>query len=296
MKALPRNASEIQGRRAARWYRESTAGQFDAFGPDAQRDQQDRAIALHGLIDSGLEWSVAASGWKTAWQTPAWQAMLEAARSGTFDILVVGHASRFLRNLKQTLDVVEDHLRPAGVAVLFADERILSSDPDQWDQFVREAHEAESFSRKLSKRVGEGYASKRRRLGVPGGNRPPFGYLRIRTDAANPRSPQQLDVDPENAPLVRRAFELSASGLTDREVAAALDLKVTHLREILKNPVYVGRLRTGEPSGGPALIPIELWDQSVVVRARYARRNRGPAHSGRTRSQRSLFAPHVVVV
>ena len=44
------------------------------------------------------------------------------------DVLVVGYVSRFLRNLKQTLDVVEDQLKPAGVAILFADERILSSD------------------------------------------------------------------------------------------------------------------------------------------------------------------------
>jgi len=54
--------------------------------------------------------------------------MLASARSGAFDVLVVGYASRFLRNLKQTLIAVEDHLQPAGVVVLFADERLLSSD------------------------------------------------------------------------------------------------------------------------------------------------------------------------
>ena len=58
-------------------------------------------------------------------------------------------SSRFLRNLKQTLIAVEDHLHTAGVVVLFADERLLSSDPGSWDQFIREAHEAEAYSRKL---------------------------------------------------------------------------------------------------------------------------------------------------
>ena len=33
------------------------------------------------------------------------------------------------------------HERPAGVVVLFADERLLSSDPDHWSQFVRETQE-----------------------------------------------------------------------------------------------------------------------------------------------------------
>ena len=63
------------------------------------------------LIESpGLEWSVAASGWKSAWQTNEWQAMLAAARASAFEVLVVGYASRFLRNLKQALIAVEDHL------------------------------------------------------------------------------------------------------------------------------------------------------------------------------------------
>jgi len=41
---LPRELEDLQGMRAARWFRESTAGQWDDFGPDAQREQQDRAI------------------------------------------------------------------------------------------------------------------------------------------------------------------------------------------------------------------------------------------------------------
>ena len=49
--------------------------------------------------------------------------------------------------------------------------------------------------------------------------------------------------------------------MTDREVAVAVDLKLTHVRESLKNPVYLGRLRTGEDSGGPPLVTRELWDR-----------------------------------
>jgi Resolvase, N terminal domain len=145
-RCLPASLEDLTGLRAARWFRESTAGQYDNFGPDAQREQQDRALSRYGLLDGGLEWSVASSGWKSAWQTPTWQAMIAAAESGAFDILVVGYVSRFLRNLKQTLIAVEDHLQKAGIAVLFADERLLTSDPNQWDQFVREAHEAEAYS------------------------------------------------------------------------------------------------------------------------------------------------------
>ncbi len=128
-RSLPRSLDDVSGMRAARWFRESTAGQWDNFGPDAQREQQDRAIDKYGLLDAGLEWSVASSGWTSAWRTATWDAMVSAAKAGAFDVLVVGYVSRFLRNLKQTLIAVEDHLHAAGVVVLFADERLLSSDP-----------------------------------------------------------------------------------------------------------------------------------------------------------------------
>jgi Resolvase, N terminal domain len=129
--------------------------------------------------------------------------MMAAAVNGEFDVLVAGYASRFMRNLHETLNAVNDHLHPAGVVVLFADESLLSSDPNHWDQFIREALEAESFSRKLSKRVHEGYAAKRRRTGVPGGNRAPLGTIRE-------GRPSRLLIDEEKLLLVRRAYDLSA--------------------------------------------------------------------------------------
>jgi hypothetical protein len=107
------------------------------------------------MSDSSLRWFVADSGWKRVWLTDAWQAMMASAEAQDFDVLVVAYASRFTRNLKQSLVAVEDRLHPAGVSVLFADERVLSSDRDHWYRFVQEATEAESYSRKLSKRVAE---------------------------------------------------------------------------------------------------------------------------------------------
>ena len=266
-RSLPASLDQVGGLRAARWFRESTAGQCDNFGPDAQREQQDRAIARYGLADSGLEWSVASSGWTSAWRTPTWEAMVASAQAGAFDVLVVGYVSRFLRNLKQTLIAVEDHLHAAGVVVLFADERLLSSDPSNWDQFVREAHEAEAYSRKLSKRVGEGYAAKRRRLGVPGGNRAPFGIIRE-------GKPSTLRIDEAKVATVRRAYELAAVGQTDWEVAAATGLAKTHVGELLTNPIYAGRLRTGEPAGIAPIVEPALW--SKVQSMRELRRTRTP--------------------
>lgn len=78
MTRLPRDLDELRGLRVARWVRESTGGQYDTFGPEAQREQQDRAIERYGLADTGLAWSVAHSG-RTVDRTPAWAEMIAAA-------------------------------------------------------------------------------------------------------------------------------------------------------------------------------------------------------------------------
>ena len=126
---LPPDLDHVAGLRVARWLRESTPGQMEQFGPAAQTRLIDEAVARYGLRDTGIGWTVAASGWKQAWLTREWAEMLDAARSGAIDIIATAYVSRFLRNLKQTLIAVEDQLHVAGVAVFFIDERILNPDP-----------------------------------------------------------------------------------------------------------------------------------------------------------------------
>ncbi len=61
-------------------------------------------------------------------------------------VLVVPYFSRFMRNVKQAL-IFRDEMHARGAVVYVCDERILSSDERGWDEWVREAHEAEAFSR-----------------------------------------------------------------------------------------------------------------------------------------------------
>ncbi len=265
MKTLPAKPDALRGLRAAAWVRESTAGQYDNFGPDAQREQIARAVERHGLAATGIEWLVSHSG-RTVASTREWHDMLERAGQD-YDVLVVGYASRFARDARTAFNARHD-LHARGAALLFADERLLSSDDESWDYWAKEAVEAESYSRRLSRRVREGLEAKRRRLGTPGGNRPPVGFRRE-------GRPPVLVVDPERMALVRTTFELSASGMLDREIAGRVGLKLTHLREILTNPVYRGRLHRGELAATGAAIDPELWDRVQLVRGRFKRRHPG---------------------
>ena len=265
-KRLPSTLAAVEGLRAAKWVRVSTVGQTEQFGPDAQLDQIDRAVERYGLADTGIVWNTAHSGRSIA-KTPEWRDML--ARAGKdYDVLVVGYSSRFSRDLRVTVNACYD-MHEAGAAILFADERLLSSDEEHWERWAREAVEAEAYSRKMGRRIGEGYGAKRRRFGIPGGNRPPYGFERT-TDR-----PQRLVIDPDRMATVRRAFILSAAGRTDGQIAETLSLKKAHVAEILTNPVYKGTLRTGEQSAGGVAIDPTLWDRVQERRAVYAHREHG---------------------
>src|SRR3972149_2172619 len=134
-RALPRSLEDLRGRRAARWIRESTAGQADNFGPDAQAEQQTRATERWGLVDTG-----------------------GAGEDG--EVLVVGYVSRFARDLRTAVNARHD-LHARGAVILFADERVLSSDEDEWERWARGAVEAEAYSRRRAKRNRGGDARAR---------------------------------------------------------------------------------------------------------------------------------------
>lgn len=264
MTSLPRSLDELHDKRVARWIRESTAGQVDRFGPDSQRELQDRAIAQYGLLDTGIAWSVAHSGYRrrdpngnaVIASTAQWSEMLAGAGKA-WDVLLVGYVSRFARDAEILL-ATRRAIHRAGAAIFFADDRILSSDEDQWEAFAREAVEAEAYSRRLGKRISQGYAAKRRRHADPGGH-PPFGFRRAGAD-------HLLEPDPERSGLVRQAFELAAARRTDREVAAETGIPVFTIRGMLRSPLYAGRLRDGSAATWSPVVEPELWQRVQAIR------------------------------
>ena len=67
---------------------------------------------------------------------------------------------------------------------------------------------------------------------------------------------------------------LAATGSTDWEVATQTGLAKTHVGELLTNPIYAGRLRTGEAAGIAPIVDPALW--STVQSMRERRRTRTP--------------------
>lgn len=259
--------------RAARWVRESTEGQYDRFGPDAQRELADRAIEANGWLDTGIAWQVAHSG-GTVHESAEWRDMLTRA-GHDYDVLVVGYASRFARNVEEFARAVR-LLREAGASVYFADERLHTADEQHWDWWMREAVEAESYRRRLARRIREGYAAKYRRFADPGGN-PPYGFRRRR------EPPYLMEPDPET---IDRAVEVFRRYATDTistdALAVEMGLGYEQVQNILNNPIYNGWACRGRPVKGkpywdervPAAwrsnppVPDWLWEQVQAIKAR----------------------------
>ncbi len=278
---LARDVSELRGRRAARWIRESTPGQLDRWGPPSQRRMQDSAIEELGLIDTELTWTVGRSGWSgpdsmddpPATRTPEFRAMLAAAETGGFDVLLVGYTARYMRDLALAL-TYRRWFHRQGVVVYICDDRILTSNAVDWERFVDKCKAAEINSREQSRNVRAGYAAKRETHRDPGGH-PPFGFRRVGLAKV-------VEVDPEHIGTASRAYELAASGLTDREVAGRLGIGLYTVRGILTSPLYVGRLRDGAPANWPPVVAPETWNLVQDLRAGRNRRSPGRPETRRT--------------
>lgn len=273
--SLPGRPAELRGLRAARWIRESSGRQLDKYGPTAQRAMQDRSIAEFGLLDTGLAWTVAKSGWSgpdsmrepPATTTPEFRAMLAAAERGEYDVLVVGYTSRFIRDLALALHYRRFFHR-AGVVIYLCDDRILTSSDEDWERFVDKAKAAEVSSRDQSKNVRSGYAGKKARDNDPGGH-PPFGFCRNDAKIVEP--------DPDTASVVRRIVDLSATGSTDRAIAAELALSLYVVRGVLTSSLYVGRLRDGTSANWGPLVELTTWNRAQALRATRATNAGRPA-------------------
>ena len=281
VRRLPRSLDDIRGLRVARWIRESTAGQYDRYGPASQREQQDRFIERHGLVDTGLVYQVAHSG-TTVWRSATMTEMLAEAKAGAFDLLLAGYSDRWQRNLRRTLELLEDGLHPAGVALVMCDRRILSSDPHDRDELVAESAAAERYTLRLAERVTDGYAAKFDRHDDQAGN-PPLGFRRL----AEP--PYTLEVDPATIHNAVALFERYAIGTVSIEqVGRETGLEPDRIRYILRNPLYNGWIRrhrgaaeTRRVAAWRANPPVsdELWARVEDVR-RSKTQGGGPRRSG----------------
>jgi len=204
----------------------------------------------------------------TNFDRPAVKRMIEDAKAGRINIIVVKDLSRFGRNYIE-IGQYTDYLFPTigcrFVALSNGVDTMTQGSGNDMMGFVNLFNEFHSrdTSRKV-RAVKKAYAEQGKFIAA----KTPLGYMR------NPTDHNSLAVDEVNAPLVRRIFDMRSSGMGYRKIAVTLnDEEIptpsdiyyarmgrenpncwrhcwndTTVKQILRNEVYIGNMVNGKSS------------------------------------------------
>ena len=257
---------------AVAYARYSSAGQRDVSIEQQLADI--RAFALREGFTLVHEYADhARSGFKNTSARTAFQTMMSAAESGTFDTLIVWKVDRFGRNREESA-VFKGRLRRFGVRVLYAMEPIPEGSAGVLLEGMLEAT-AEWYSRQLSENVTRGMTDNAHRC-LYNGTRI-LGYSR----GADGR----YALNPEEAAVVRHIFELYVSGFSTARICRQLNdrgVKTSRgcrwqpesLRRVISNERYTGVYIWGDiriPDGMPAIIDFSTFEEAQRMKKKTAR-------------------------
>ncbi len=138
---------------------------------------------------------------------PQFSEMIRKAEAGEYDLIVVREVSRFMRNAKLTLGLV-DELLNYGVEVYFVNDGIWSRNESDYFKLTIMAQYAEQESRKISERVFSGQAVAREN-GVLMGNGNILGYDLVKGKKSHQTT---YVINPEQAETVRTIYQMALRG------------------------------------------------------------------------------------
>ena len=259
-------------RTAVAYARYSSAGQRDVSIEQQLRDIRDFAkrsgfTIIHEYADH------AKSGFKNAKARTAFQTMMAAADSGSFDTVICWKVDRFGRNREESAQY-KGRLRRFGVKVLYAMEPIPEGSAGVLLEGMLEAT-AEWYSRQLSENVLRGMHDNAVKCLFNGTHT--YGYT------SDPEG--RYAIHPAEAAVVREIFALYRSGSSAARIAK--DLNARGLRtwrgnpfsaqgilKILSNERYIGVYIWGDirvPGGMPAIISEADFEEAQRMKKKTAR-------------------------
>jgi site-specific DNA recombinase len=246
------NSPIITKPRCALYARYSSHGQSPASIQDQLRKCREFATTQgwevaeeHVYIDEELSGAGA--------DRPGYTRLLEATsrRPLPFDVLLLDDTSRLSRNLGNTMNVI-DRLRFIGIRVVAVSQGI-DSQHEQADVVLTVHSLVDSlYIKELSKKTHRGLEG-RALQGLHTGGRC-FGYRNVTEGGC-----VHLQINDEEAAIVRRIFQMSEDGLSLKRIAKALNAEhipsprlrsgkshgtwcPTAIREMLRRDLYIGRI------------------------------------------------------
>lgn len=227
------------GQRAVAYVRVSAVmGREELQSPDLQMRRIRDLIDRRGLREVDVVQDIDVSG--RHFRRDGIQRLLEMARAGQIDVVVLYDLSRLGRNTGESLRVITE-LRDAGVSVASTVEQIDDTPEGQFmlGQFLGMA---QLYSDQIGRRWAE-TARWRAEQGRWHGSNPPLGYRLVKGTGLVP--------DPDVAPAMVEVFARYAAGHPISQIAADFNRgggrrrtnALIVLKRALANPVYIGKVR-----------------------------------------------------
>jgi site-specific DNA recombinase len=282
--------------RAALYARVSSEEQVEGYSIDAQRRafrqfcEARQWVSNREYIEEGKS-----AHTDDLRKRPVFKQAIDDAVAGQYDVLVVHKIDRFSRRLKVTLEYFEK-LGKAGVGFVSIQNDIDYSTPTGKFMLVMQGGLAELYSDNLSEETKKGW-HERRKQGLYCGTLP-FGAMKgedgvpILDITGRKSGVNGYEVAVQNYDGLKMAFELSAQGKSDREIAIILNTAGyrttgTHgprpfskdtVKDMLRNRFYIGYISDG--NGGwlkakhEPLINLALFEEAQRMR----QKNRTSTH------------------
>ena len=266
------NVPTCSPRTAVAYARYSSAGQRDVSIEQQLADI--RAFAAREGYTIVHEYADhARSGFKDVTARTAFQSMIAAAETGSYDTIIAWKVDRFGRNREDSA-IYKGKLRRFGVRVLYAMEPIPEGSAGVLLEGMLEAT-AEWYSRQLSENVTRGMTDNAHRC-LYNGTRI-LGYTRGQDG--------RYALQPEEAAVVRNIFDLYRAGFSAARICRQLNdqgLRTSRgklfapegLMRILTNERYTGVYIWGSikvPDGMPAIIEKSVFTEAQRMRTKTAR-------------------------
>ena len=259
-------------RTAVAYARYSSAGQRDVSIDQQLADirayaKREGYTIVHEYADH------ARSGFKNVSARTAFQSMMKAAESGSFDTILAWKVDRFGRNREDSA-IYKGKLRRFGVRVLYAMEPIPEGSAGVLLEGMLEAT-AEWYSRQLSENVTRGMMDNARRCLYNG--QAVLGYE---------RGPDgRYAIQPDQAAVVRNIFSLYCSGLSAASIAHQLNAQGVKtargfsftpqaVLRVIGNDRYIGVYVWGSvriPDGMPPIIERSVFEEAQRMKKKTAR-------------------------
>ena len=266
------NIPTCSPRTAVAYARYSSAGQRDVSIEQQLADirafaSREGYTIVHEYADH------ARSGFKDVSARTAFQSMISAAETGSYDTIIAWKVDRFGRNREDSA-IYKGKLRRFGVRVLYAMEPIPDGSAGVLLEGMLEAT-AEWYSRQLSENVTRGMTDNAYKC-LYNGTRI-LGYTR--------GSDGRYALQPDEAAVVRQIFDLYRSGWSAARICRELNARGLRtsrgkkfapegLMRIITNERYTGVYIWGSirvPDGMPAIIERSTWEEAQRMKGKTAR-------------------------